>query len=254
MRRSLLLLSTMTLMLLLAAGVALAVTKQCQADVDCFGTKRADTLNGTDGSDFIYGRGRADTLSGFGAFDQLYGQGGADKLFGSSGNDQLIGGSGKDALGGGEGIDTYYFGDGWGKDSLSDYVSSTNEIRFSSVPYQGVVVTNDLIIDLTSGTGPEVRNASGTNTINWEGNVIDDVQSGYGDDEIMGNASANLIVGAGGADTIFGEGGDDEIRVNDNSTGDIVHCGEGDDTVLYDANLVLSDSIDSDCEHPIPNP
>jgi Ca2+-binding RTX toxin-like protein len=260
MRRALLLGCTMALMLLLAAGVALAVTKTCMPytgpGTECFGTKNADTLNGTDGSDLIYGRGRADTLNGFGAFDELYGQGGADKLFGSSGNDNLIGGSGKDALGGGEGIDTYYFGDGWGKDSLSDYVSSANEIRFSSVPYQGVVLTDDLIIDLTSGTGPEVRNASGTNTINWEGNVIDDVQSGYGDDEIMGNASANLIGGAQGDDTIFGEGGDDEIRVydSDGSIGDTVHCGEGDDTVLYNVTGFLSDSIDSDCEHPIPNP
>jgi Ca2+-binding RTX toxin-like protein len=250
----------MTLVVLLAASVALAVTKTCQPytgpDTECFGTKKADTLNGTDSTELIYGRGRGDTLSGFGGFDELYRQGGGDKLFGGSGADSLIGGAGTDMLSGDEGIDTYFFGNGWGKDSITDDVTSVNEIRFISVPYQGALTTDSLIIDLTSGEGPEVRNVSGTNTINWDGSAINDIQSGAGDDHITGNASANLIQGMGGADTIFGEGGDDEIRVYDShgSLDDTVHCGPGDDTVLYNASGFLSDSIDSDCEHPIPNP
>ena len=59
--------------------------------MECFGTKQADTLNGSEGSDLMYGKGRGDTPNGFGSPDYLYGQGGADKLFGSPGADYWSG-------------------------------------------------------------------------------------------------------------------------------------------------------------------
>ena len=75
MRRTVLLLSTMTLILLVAGGVALAVNK--------IGTDGPDTLRGTNKA------------------DNLLGQGGNDILFGGGGRDNLLGGPGKDAVFGG---------------------------------------------------------------------------------------------------------------------------------------------------------
>jgi len=240
----------MTLMLLLAAGVALAVTKQCQADVDCFGTRRADTLNGSAGADRMYGKGRGDTLNAFGGNDYLYGQGGADKLFGGSDLDHLTGGTGNDTMSGEGDPDRYYFGEGWGKDTIADDQASANELIFRSVPSSNVFITDDLIINLTSGTGPEVTNTSGTNTINWEGNVIIGVSSGTGDDQITGNALGNDLFGHTGADTISGEQGNDFINVQDGAANDTVDCGEppivdtDNDHVLHDPG----DDIAPNCE------
>lgn len=121
--RAVLLLTAIVAALMLSSGAALAVTKTCETRVDCFGTSDPDTLKGTDdGNDFIYGRGGADTIKGFGeeaALDYLYGQGGPDKISDGSGPDALIGGAGNDELSGGVDFD-YYFGSGWGDDSISD--------------------------------------------------------------------------------------------------------------------------------------
>jgi len=256
-RRTVLLLAIILGALTLSSGVALAATISCQAGVVCFGTKKADTLNGTAGLDDIHGRGGGDTLKGLGEVDYLFGQGGKDRLLGGSAYDYLSGGAGNDTLSGGGGNDEYYFGDGWGKDSITDVATPNTKLKFHELQ-QEARVTDDLIIDLVSGTGPEAKDKSGTNTINWDGNVIDTVHSGDGDDRITGNASANLILGNSGTDTIFGgkgddriygENGDDKIYVNDGSSGDIVHCGAGEDTVKYDEIGLLSDTIDSDCEH-----
>ena len=72
MRRTILLMATMTLTLLVASGVALAVTK--------IGTNGPDTLRGTNGD------------------DNLLGKGSNDRLFGLAGRDNLLGGPGKDVV------------------------------------------------------------------------------------------------------------------------------------------------------------
>jgi Ca2+-binding RTX toxin-like protein len=253
MRRTALLFAAMLLALVVFSGVALAVTKSCEALVECFGTRKADTLNGSEGRDFMFGKGRGDTLNGLADSDLLYGQGGADKLFGGPGLDSMTGGPANDALSGGEDADSYYFGDGWGKDSLADGATDGNMVFFVKGPEQDqqVPVTANLTIKLISGEGPEVKNASGTNTIEWEAHAIAHVLSGTGDDHISGNASANTIAStAGGADTISTGGGDDVINVVDHSEDDVVDCGEtlfnnsDNDTVSYDSG----DQIAPNCE------
>ncbi|MDQ3864389.1 MAG: hypothetical protein M3317_13020, partial [Actinomycetota bacterium] len=72
MRRTMLLLATMALTLLVASGLALAVNKI-----------------GTQGRNFLKGTDKA---------DNLIGQGETDLIFGLAGNDNLIGGSGKDIV------------------------------------------------------------------------------------------------------------------------------------------------------------
>ena len=249
MKRTLLALTAILAALALSSGVALAATIICQPGADCLGTKNADTLEGTAGQDHIYGRVGGDTLKGLGGFDVLYGQGGNDKLFGGSERDFLTGGPGKDSISGGGGDDWHFFGNGWGRDSLTEDGASANELLFRA-PSNSVFVTDDLVIDLTPGPGPEVRNASATNTIEWEGSVIHGVSSGAGDDHITGNSLGNHLGGYTGADTVSGMGGNDEIVVLDGVPDDIVDCGEnlvGDtdiDFVLHDPG----DEIDPDCE------
>ena len=72
MRRTVVLLATMVLTLLVVSGLALAVTR--------IGTDGPDTLRGTNGA------------------DNLIGKGGNDTLFSLRGKDNLLGGSGKDIV------------------------------------------------------------------------------------------------------------------------------------------------------------
>ena len=65
MRRGFLLLTTMALALVLASGVALAVTK--------IGTDGPDTLRGTNGADNLLGNGGNDDLFGLGGRDNQLG-------------------------------------------------------------------------------------------------------------------------------------------------------------------------------------
>src|ERR687898_891264 len=72
MRRTIVLLATMALTLLVASGVAWAVNK--------IGTDGPDTLRGTNGN------------------DNLIGKGGNDRLYALNGRDNLLGGPGKDVV------------------------------------------------------------------------------------------------------------------------------------------------------------
>jgi Ca2+-binding RTX toxin-like protein len=99
------LLVTITLTLLVASGVALAVTK--------IGTSDPDTLRGTHGADNLLGKGANDVLYALGGRDNLLGGQGKDWLmggnqrrpFGAEGDKNMVGGSGNDGLLGGRGSD-----------------------------------------------------------------------------------------------------------------------------------------------------
>src|SRR5687768_1213217 len=104
MRRVALVLTAMTLALLLASGVALAVNK--------IGTDGPDTLRGTNGNDNLIGRGGNDILFALNGRDNLLGGPGNDwldtyrtefrrgdkNLQGGPGNDAIIGGRGADKV------------------------------------------------------------------------------------------------------------------------------------------------------------
>ena len=92
MRRVTLMLTAMALALLLASGVALAVTK--------IGTNGPDTLRGTNGN------------------DRLEGRGGDDKLKGGKGDDKIFPGTGDDKVRAGPGDDRIYARDQNGVDFI----------------------------------------------------------------------------------------------------------------------------------------
>ncbi len=84
MRRIVLVMAAMALALLLASGVAWAVTK--------VGGPGPDVLRGTNNRDTLEGRGGTDVLTGLGARDLMAGGTGEDTLEGGRGNDSMLGG------------------------------------------------------------------------------------------------------------------------------------------------------------------
>src|SRR5215210_7927622 len=117
MRRTIVLLATMALTLLVASGVALAVTR--------IGTDGPDTLRGTNGADNLLGLGGNDWLFSLAGDDNLLGGPGKDVVWGgrfvgsccqdndfSGGNKNLDGGPGNDDVDGGRGSDNIVGGRG----------------------------------------------------------------------------------------------------------------------------------------------
>jgi large repetitive protein len=184
--------------------------------------------------------------------DGLYGQEGSDRLYGGSGEDALLPGPGNDISSGGADGDSYSFEtDNWGKDTISE-LEAGNRMH--------IQVRTDLTIRLISDPArPEVRNAAGTSTVNWDANRITHVTNqSSGDDRIYGNAAANNVASfaGGGDDEVFGRSGNDSVNVSDGTAGDFVDCGEsaGDnDVVVYDGptQFSLGDLV-TDCEDARP--
>ncbi len=102
MRKMVLLMAAMGALLVLTAGLALAVTKS--------GGSGNDNLRGTNG---------ADVLSGGSGDDVLRGLVGADRLSSGSGEDEVFGGSGRDAISGGSGDDFISDGDDGVRDTIN---------------------------------------------------------------------------------------------------------------------------------------
>ena len=127
MRRVILLLTVMATTLVLASGVALALTK--------IGTNGPDTLTGTNGNDNLLGKGANDRLFALNGRDTLLGGPGKDwvdthptesrrghkNLFGGPGNDIVIGGWDSDNVVGEEGNDLLF--DGPDRDVALDQLS-----------------------------------------------------------------------------------------------------------------------------------
>jgi Ca2+-binding RTX toxin-like protein len=118
MRRTIVLLATVALTLLVASGVALAVTKIGGPGPDTLrGTNRADNLLGNSGNDTLYGLGGRDTLLGGPGKDIVSGgneggsRGGDKNVVGGSGNDIVVGGLDSDSVVGNEGNDLLLDGD-----------------------------------------------------------------------------------------------------------------------------------------------
>jgi len=240
MRKSILLLASMALAMLLVSGVAYAITKNCQAGADyCIGTDQADTLNGSDVRDKIYG------LAGD---DQLLGNGGNDSLNGGDDNDTLKGGDDTDRFNGGPGNDTLAGGPG-----LDNILATTNNGPGGP--------GNDRVFGGSnpSGTTEFIEEYLGRNLLS--GGAGDDylyghdrLDGGSGDDELRGSHNygtekTRTITGGSGTDKISSDGPvEDTIYATDGEV-DTVSCGPGTDTVYFDRGI---DSINPlSCERRI---
>ena len=145
-RRTLLLLTTMAMAMVMASGVALAKAITCPtgSNGQCVGTFGADVITGTDNTDTIDGKFGADTINALGSPDTINGGGGADTIDGGTGddvirddtgnfardNDTLKGGEGANELYGRGGNDTFDSGPGSAlqDDIMIDLVARGNEL------------------------------------------------------------------------------------------------------------------------------
>ncbi len=210
MRKTVLLMASMALALVLVSGVAWAVTKTCKANADwCVGTNDRDLLIGSDEKDKIYGLDANDTLRG---------KGGDDNLFGGEGEDTIEGGEGRDYITRQDtGADKINGGDG------GDYLEDAS---YSCTP-SDCVDDRNLIV---GGNGEDY--IYGHNRL----------QGGPGDDHIYGayvykNGVTREITGGDGTDRIRSGGvANDTIRVRDNEH-DVVSCGGGTDKVFFDKGI-----------------
>jgi len=96
-KRSVLLLLAVTVALLLASGVAIARTFNCDGGL-CRGTNSSDTMYGSSGRDNIYSLGGADLVRGNGGSDSVNGGDADDVVAGNSGFDAMNGGNGDDRM------------------------------------------------------------------------------------------------------------------------------------------------------------
>jgi Ca2+-binding RTX toxin-like protein len=144
MRRTIVLLVTIALTLLVASGVALAVTK--------VGTDGPDTLKGTNTADHLIGKGGNDILFALVGKDTLIGGPGKDVVLGGNqdrrgfyeafgGDKHLVGGPGNDIVVGGKGSDNIVSNAG------NDFVSNPggpfrSPDKFSAGDGNDVIVTD----------------------------------------------------------------------------------------------------------------
>lgn len=103
-----------------------------EGDIAGTGNDLSNSIEGTSGNNALLGLHGGDRLSGLAGTDMLDGGTGRDILFGGDGTDTLLGGGGRDALdGGGEtdvltgggGADRFVFKDGYGIDTITDFVA-----------------------------------------------------------------------------------------------------------------------------------
>jgi Ca2+-binding RTX toxin-like protein len=253
MRRTIVLLTTMAMTLLVATSVAVAATVDCPdnttSSILCKGTIGDDTMTGTEAT-------YHDPIESFVWGDKIFGYGGNDTLKARGGPDELDGGPGNDTLSGGNGKDTYLFEDNWGVDTITSPQPRGDILDFSKLT-QSVSVKNNSA-------------KSGTNTLNWDptvrfgvirggagGDILNANNSGTyldgaaGQDWLLGGFSNDTLVGGAGPDYFAGGSGDDTIHANDRETDQLVVCGAGDDTVYYDNSGRTRDFPDQfrDCEN-----
>ena len=139
-------------------------------------------------------------------------------LNGDGGNDRLIGGVGNDILNGGTGDDVYVFDTdlGSGTDIITD-VSGIETLDFSQT------ASTSLAVNLGLNT-TQIVNANLSLTL-ASGNSIENVIGGSLGDTLTGNARPNRLTGGEGDDILTGAAGND--------------------TYLFDADLILgADTID----------
>jgi Ca2+-binding RTX toxin-like protein len=89
-----------------------------------------------------------DTVISYGGDDKLYGGEGDDTLISNEGKDFLDGGTGKDQLQAGKGNDTYFYGRGYGHDTITDeyfFYSSNQDAGIDTIRFQSGITLNDLI-------------------------------------------------------------------------------------------------------------
>jgi len=186
------------------------------ANVQAYGGADNDYLTNGEGDQQLYGQEGRDVLVASAGDDSLYGgteddalQGGADNdyLEGNEGNDVLDGGPGQDVILGGDGND-FIFGGGSVTVAISDWDAfANNSLDWGAFDATGNVVLRGL-----------------TGLSNVEGDALDVIDGGAGNDWVFAGDGADTVSGGTGNDYLVGQAGDDSISGDED--GDFIY-GDG---------------------------
>ncbi len=153
---------------------------------------------------------------------QLSGNERSNEIYGNAGANVLRGGGGSDLLLGGLGDDIYYITSGG--ETIFEYAGQGRDIIYTGLSH-----------GLAAGSHVEVLSAislSGTDALQLSGNERDQ--------EIYGNAGANVLRGGGGTDFLLGGFGDDTYYVTDGREIIFEAAGEGRDIVYTGLSHALA--------------
>ncbi len=189
-----------------------------------------------------------------------------DLLVGDGGDNAISGGADDDTMTGGAGADTFYFSEGHGSDTITDFDTSNDRIDLSGF---NVAITWDAlqaamsqieddantpgvdetatVIDLSAWGGGTITlqgvtatdltanmfalpDGSGANGAYYYGSDgADIIEGSVGNDIIYGMEGGDTLKGGLGHDWLFGQEGDDTLEGGEGS--DVLMGGEGDDTL-----------------------
>ena len=211
-----------------------------------------DTVMGGDGDDNIRAGDGDDLVFGEAGNDVMFGFDGNDTLQGGDGNDVFNGMSGNDSLDGGNDNDTFVVEDGFGADTIVGGEGVTTGTDFDTINLNAASIVDPVTVlfstdetgTLSDGTDTlafseieRIRLAGGDDTIDGSATAVNiNVDSGAGNDSIIGGAGDDNIAAGDGNDTIQGGMGADEISAGDGddvidvAQGDTVNGSDGDDT------------------------
>jgi Ca2+-binding RTX toxin-like protein len=162
-----------------------------------------------------------DTLNGGNMSDEFFGAGGNDTMTGGGGDDRFRSESGNDVMNGGPGSDS--FDAGGVKDGADTFNGGPDEDRYSSDREASVHISLDGVAD----DGEDCPGAS-CEKDNVQADV-EDLDTGDGDDVLVGSPSINSISSGDGNDTVDGGVSGDSLFTSRGN--DVVHGGPGPDTI-----------------------
>ncbi|MBU2588384.1 MAG: hypothetical protein KJ872_09750 [Alphaproteobacteria bacterium] len=204
------------------------------------------------------------------------GTSGDDVLVGTFQSDELNGLAGNDILRGGDGSDIYYFGIGYGQDTIEETVTNANLANFDQIVMNQGVLATDLTFT-RNGDALTIGIAGTTDTItvarqfdNYIGRTdydIEQLQFADGsimtkeeiqavltvgtpaDEEVLGFHTNDVLDGAAGNDILRGLDGSDTYLFGRGSGNDIVRESvqyvnlDDDDRVLFASDIAPEDII-----------
>ena len=161
-----------------------------------------------------------DTINADNGNNILSGGTGNDTINANNGNDTLSGGAGNDTLNGGADNDTYFFGNGFGVDSITD-ASGIDTLDFTAE-------TNSVTFNATAGTA-----SAGSDSVRWttSGMTLEQVLGGSGNDSLTGGAGNETLNGGTGNDLLNGGAGNNVYAFSNNWGSDTINSSSGTDTV-----------------------
>jgi len=197
----------------------------------------------------------SDNLNGTGNDENnaLTGNSGNNALNGGNGNNTLNGMAGNDTLIGGLDNDFFQFSYGWGQDSIVDAIGN-NTIDFSNYD-------TSLNISLLATSGNHTNHIS--NSLLWDGEGIQNIVKGNGNDILTGSSRDNIInagggndiinagngndtlIGGAGNDRLIGGLGDDAYYVDSINDAIIENANEGTDSIFASASIAMANNVEN---------